>query len=177
MAETHAPDRPANLYLFGSTPGQKAVLMFTFTHDGETVPTPSRHDLPEAVGSDVRYLPILIAAANEANERGYCPVYDQIAQAIGGPTREQLQDLGLLAPRERDFTVSGTRRVTVELSIPFSITVTAESADDIHDGNIDLDDYLDGTLSGYDIADAIDNRAYYSVEDDNGYEIDYVEED
>lgn len=71
---------------------------------------------------DPRMLPLLVAAAEEANMQGYCTVYDQISSAVGFPTREELQSLGYL-----------TRSYDVQVQVFFDsqfVTVQVEAADE-----------------------------------------------
>lgn len=89
--------------------------MYQFTNRfGETVDAPSLDNIGEAVGSDVRNLPLWVAAATEAEARNFCDHYDQIASAVGGPSRDDLRTLGLLP---LDFGVMLTRRVPVTVYV------------------------------------------------------------
>jgi hypothetical protein len=133
--------------------------MFQFTDTyGYAVDAPS--DVRPALGSDVTYLPILLAAAKEADEAGYCEVYDNIAQAIGGPTRQDLRDAGLLT---RAFTVEVSRTVRVYTDHTQSTSVTVDAAnmrearEQVEEGNVELDwpsvDGADVRYNGFDIDD------------------------
>jgi len=144
--------------------------MFTWTDQYGTpvTYTPTADDVSDSpLGSDVAFLPILIAAARAADDAGYCPVYDEIARTIGGPTRDELREAGLL---DTVFTVEGTRTVTLTVRIPFSSEYTAARPGDVR-RNFDADEL--GEVSHYDIRDALTNYAYDISEDD--IEIDSVE--
>jgi hypothetical protein len=142
--------------------------MFQFTDTyGYPVDAPSEVDT--ARGSDVRYLPILLAAAREADEAGYCEVYDNIATSIGGPTRHDLREMGLLT---RSFDVTVTRTVRVYFDVDQSTTVTvdaarpAEAREQVEGGNVELDW---PELTGYDM-----RYESISEEDETDFEVDSV---
>ena len=117
------------------------------------------------VPSDVAHLPLWISAAQAADEAGYCPVYDEIARTVGGPTRQDLRDAGLLT---RNFTVEVTRnvRVYVDLAQSTSVTVDAANLADaremVEEGIVEIDW---PEVSGYDLR-------YETVEVDDSSEDD-----
>jgi len=144
--------------------------MFTFTQDGYTVEAATVADRATQpfTPTDVRHLPLWIAAAQAADEAGYCPVYDEIASTVGGPTREDLRDAGLL---QRNFQVVFERTVPVTIIVSQQVTQTvsaanmAEARSAFEDGNVDIDwpdlnDY-------YAVRDAQDRYGDIEVNDDD----------
>jgi hypothetical protein len=115
---------------------------------------------------DVRHLPLWIAAARAADEADHCSEYDGIAIAVGGPTRDDLRNAGLL---DSTFLVTGTRTVTLTVSIPFSTEYTAARPGDVR-REFEIDEL--GDVDGYDIREAIYRD--FTVESDD-FEIDEVE--
>lgn len=93
-------------------------------------------------GKDPRITGLLVLAAEEANNRGYCEVYDAIANTAGFPTRQELQELGHL-----------THTYSVETLVTFGnqwVTVEVEAANPqeamevVRNWNTsDLSEYLD----------------------------------
>jgi hypothetical protein len=115
---------------------------------------------------DVTHLPLWIAAATAADEAGYCPVYDEIATNVGGPTRQDLRDAGLLT-RRFNVEVSRTVRAYADIAQTTTVTVDAANLADARElvdaGNVDIE--WPG-VSGYDMR-------YESIEldDDGDYSI------
>jgi hypothetical protein len=145
--------------------------MFTFTdaygNPVDTAVIQERAERETHNGADIRNLPLWIAAAREAQERDYCHVYDSIAEAIGGPSRDDLATMGVL---DTTFTVEGTRTVTIRVTIPFSTEFTAARPGDVR-REFTIEEL--GDVDSYELADAIRNGNYN--EDDDEYEIDSVE--
>lgn len=99
--------------------------MFQFTNRyGEDVHAPASVDPIDA--SDVAYLPLWVAAAVKAEEDGYPSHYDRIAEAVGGPTRDDLAEAGLMPTA---FTVAMTRRVPVLVWVNQTVTVDVKAND------------------------------------------------
>jgi hypothetical protein len=151
--------------------------MFTFTTMGRTVES---YEVASAatdtlVASDLAHLPLWIAAATTADDEGYCEVYDRIASSVGGPTRDDLREAGLLV---RGFRVRGTRTVTVsfDIDIPFELDeVEAGRPADIRDGDVDLNDlFSSDSITGETIRDAINRYAYFDAEVEGSYEVERV---
>jgi hypothetical protein len=139
--------------------------MYTFTSYGRDLtdePTTVTAYAEESLSaSDVRHLPLWLAAAQNADEAGYCEVYDRIASEVGGPTRHDLREAGLL---KSTFTVTGYRQVTVTVEVPFSVEVEATRPADIRNDH-DLVEAVLGSISGWDVRDHVDG--YESVEADD----------
>ena len=140
--------------------------MFTFTDSyGNPVDAPIFDAMQEARGSDVAYLPILLAAAIAADEAGYCPVYDDIALNIGAPTRDDLRALGLL---NRDFNVTFRRTVPVTIIVSQEVTMTVSASnprdarEQYEEGNVDIE-WPD--LDYYGVRDAQDRYGDITVDD------------
>jgi hypothetical protein len=111
---------------------------------------------------DITHLPLWVAAAKAADDAGYCPVYDEIASTVGGPTRADLRELGVLTRR---FNVEVTRNVRVYVDLAQSATVEveaislAEARSQVEDGYAEIE-WPD--VSGFDLR-------YENVEfDDDG---------
>lgn len=68
----------------------------------------------EIMGDDPRLLQFWIKAAREATDAGYCPEYDRIADAAGGPTRNELREQGYLS-QNYIAIVKVTRYLEVEV--------------------------------------------------------------
>lgn len=143
----------------------------TITPDADAIRNITEHGF---LASDVRHLPVLLKAANAADDAGYCSVYDDIARNIGAPTRDDMREAGLL---QRTFTVTGSRTVTVsfDIDIPFEVEVEASRPADIRDGDIDLNDYFESdSITGETIRDAVNRYAYFDAEVEGSYEVDHV---
>jgi hypothetical protein len=138
--------------------------MYTFTSYGRELtdePTTVAAYAEESLtASDVRHLPLWIAAARAADEADHCGEYDQIARAVGGPSRDDLRDAGFL---DSTFTVEGTREVTLTVRIPFTSEYTAARPGDVR-RNFDSDEL--GEVDMYDVREAINNFAYTVDSDD-----------
>lgn len=119
-------------------------------------------------GKDIRLLPLMLEAARTAESEEYCYQYDRISEQIGSWTRDELRNAGLLTS---DFVVRGTRQITMTVTVPWAVTVTATRPADIRNGDVDLD--ID--ISEYDIRQAISNGDW--TEDDTSDDIDEVERD
>jgi hypothetical protein len=110
-------------------------------------------------------------AAREADDAGYCEVYDNIAASIGGPTRQDLRDLGLLT---RSFDVEVSRSVTVSFVIEQSTTVQVDAAnpaaarESIEDGDTEVEW---PELDYYTVRDSMNRYSDIEVGDDDGIEV------
>src|SRR4249919_2957638 len=94
-----------------------------------------------ADGKDIRLLGLMIEAAKIAEAEDYCYQYDRIAEMIGTWTRDELRDAGLLS---REYSVRGTRRVSITVDIPYSFTGEFNDSDDARDA--DPDDFDELTM-------------------------------
>jgi hypothetical protein len=115
--------------------------------------------------ADVRHLALWIAAARAADDADHCGEYDAIAINVGGPTRDDLRNAGLL---DSEFTVRGTRTVTVTVTMPFETTYTAARPGDVR-RNFDADEL--GDIDMYSLREALFSD--YTVDSDD-VEIDDV---
>jgi len=94
------------------------------------------------VASDVRLLPVWVAAAKAATEEGFCPEYDRLAASLGAPNRSDLSQAGLL---QRSFTITLTRRVEVtgyvsqEVEVEVEASSPAEAREEYYAGNVEVD--------------------------------------
>lgn len=138
---------------------------------GEVIDAPIYDSIATMYGSlspmDVRLVPMWVAAAREADEREYCHVYDNIAETVGAPSRDDLREAGYL---DSDFDVEATRTVTLTVTLSATTTYTAARPGDVR-RNITADDF--GEVDQYDLREAISN-GNYTVDDDN-IEVDSVE--
>lgn len=80
----------------------------------------------DADGKDLRLLGLMIRAARVAESEDFCYQYDRIAEMLGTWTRDDLREAGLL---DTDYTVTGTRTVTLTVNLPFSFTANFASAE------------------------------------------------
>jgi hypothetical protein len=142
--------------------------MFTWTDQYGTpvTYTPTPEDIRPILGTDVAHLNVWVAAAQAANEADFCPEYDRMARIIGAPTRDDLASAGLL---DSEFTVRGTRTVTVTVTIPFETTYSAARPGDVR-REFSADDL--GDVDGYEVREAIYRD--FAVDSDE-VEIDEVE--
>lgn len=170
MAVLTAPNYPRSLFLGRTTvrpqPAYLEAIMFQFTSYGSPVDAVESYAEATWSPTDVRHLPLWIAAARAADDADHCGEYDAIAINVGGPTRDDLRNAGLL---DSEFTVTGTRTVTVTFTVPFEATYTAARPGDVRR------EFSTDELGDFDMY-AIRNAAYneYSVDDDD-IEIDSVE--
>jgi hypothetical protein len=90
--------------------------------------------LQNVTADDPRLIDIWVSAAEEANSRGYCEVYDAIASHVGAPTRDELREMGHLQ-------TPGTVYVSVR-------TVVGIHVDDInnYDDDIDVSSVIDAIV-------------------------------
>ena len=101
----------------------------------------------QADGKDIRLLPLMVKAARTAESEDYCYQYDTIAEAIGTWTRDELREAGML---DTDYSVSGYRRVTVTMTIPFSYTGSFSSREDAEQSDPDdFDELTDSDVQEY----------------------------
>jgi hypothetical protein len=142
--------------------------MFTWTDQYGTpvTYTPTSDDIRPILGTDVAHLNVWVAAAQAAIEADFCSEYDRMARIIGAPTRDDLRDAGLL---DTEFTVTGTRTVTITVEIPFSTTYTAARPGDVR-REFSVEEL--GDVDGYDLREAIYRD--FTVDSDD-FEIDEVE--
>lgn len=91
---------------------------------------------------DPRMLPLLVKAAQEADTQGYCSVYDQISNAVGFPTRDEMNAQGYL---------THTYDVNVQVYMTQRVTVQVEATDEqnamrsvMNWGTSDIAEYVDG---------------------------------
>jgi hypothetical protein len=91
-------------------------------------------ELPITDPADRRLWGIFGKAAKEANRRGYCGHYDQISEAVGIPTRDELQEAGYLEPGRYDVTTKVTFEVTitVEAEDEYDAVSTVDAMSDAH---------------------------------------------
>jgi hypothetical protein len=107
--------------------------MFQFTNRyGEAIDAPALSDVDPVDATDVRYLPLWVAAAVKAEEDGYLGHYDRIAEATGGPTSTDLRDAGLMPAT---FSVTLQRRVPVLVWVDQQVTVEVK-ANDVEAANV-----------------------------------------
>jgi hypothetical protein len=123
MESASKPDTP---------PAYERHTMFTFTSEGQAVVI-SREDLPTFNPADITFASLWVEAAITADQEDFCPQYDRIARAIGGPDRETLRSLGLLPQKSYDVRVSRTVRIYQDVVQYGNLTVEADDADDAHE--------------------------------------------
>lgn len=84
---------------------------------------------PISDSQDERLHPVLARAAVEADEQGYCSVYDQISNAVGFPDRNELRGLGAIEDPTWTGDLDVSFNVTVRVTLPASYNVSARNED------------------------------------------------
>lgn len=107
-------------------------------------------DAPITDPKDRRVWGIFGKAATEANEQGYCSTYEQISEAVGIPSRNELADAGYLELPSYDV------RVAVTWTTYETVTISAKNADEAVEqvdemSDRDLWEYLDASSIDLDL--------------------------
>lgn len=121
-------------------------------------------------GKDLRLLPLMLRAAEAAEENEFCDQYDRIADAIGTWTRDELREAGLLVT---NYTVTGEATVTLTLTVPWSYTAEFSSEDAARDA--DPSDYID--IDMYDLSQQVRNSMRSDDVTVDDWSVDSVERD